>query len=224
MKKMASAKDTAYEQLRLRLLTGRYEPGMHLKEEPLARELGLSRTPIRAALRRLVNDGLATDEAGQGIRVADWTSDDIDEIFQLRILLEPFAARRAVQRAGAELAPRLRALNLDMAEGIAQGGAEGMVRVQAANQTFHRTLLDASGPSRTRTILVSLMINPVVIRGFYLYSAEELAQSLHHHQDLALAAEAGDSELARDVMQLHIRMAYKRFSNRRLGLLNGQHV
>lgn len=216
---MASAKTTAYEQLRLRLLSGQYPPGTQLKEEPLGRELGLSRTPIRAALKMLVDDGLATAEGSQGIHVADWSADDIDEMFQIRSLLEPYAVKRAVERGGAALVNVLRACNARMSEGIRVGGAQAMAQVQEANQSFHRALLDACGPSRIRTILLGVASNPVIIRGFYLYSPEELAQSLHHHEDLTLAAEAGDGELAQQVMQLHIRMAYKRFSSRRASFL-----
>lgn len=216
---MVSAKNTAYEELRLRLLRGQYSPGTQLKEEPLGRELGVSRTPIRAALKMLVDDGLATSEGSQGIRVADWNADDIDEIFQIRILLEPYAAKRAVERGGSALVAVLRACNERMANGIREGGSEAMVRIQEANQSFHRALLDACGPSRIRTILLGVTTNPIVIRGFYLYSPEELAQSLHHHEDLTLAAEAGDGDLAQHVMQLHIRMAHKRFSSRRARML-----
>ncbi len=58
--------EKAYETLRQRLVGGHYKPGTQLKEEPLAREFEISRTPVRAALKRLVEDGLATADAGQG--------------------------------------------------------------------------------------------------------------------------------------------------------------
>ena len=63
--------DKAYKLLRQRVVGGHYQPGTQLKEEPLARELGLSRTPVRTALKRLVEEGLATANVGQGIRVAE---------------------------------------------------------------------------------------------------------------------------------------------------------
>lgn len=56
---------------------------------------------------------------------------------------------------------------------------------------------------------------PIIVRSFYLYTPAELKQSLHHHQDLTLAAEARDGELARDVMQLRLRMSYHRFMRHR---------
>ena len=90
--------DRAYAVLRERLIGGQYGPGAPLREEPLAREFGLSRTPIRAALKRLVEDGLATADAGQGVHVAEWSERDLEETFHLRMLLEPYAARLAVGR------------------------------------------------------------------------------------------------------------------------------
>ena len=91
---MAKSRDQAYETLRARVIGGHYGPGTQLKEEPIAAEFGLSRTPVRAALKRLIDDGLATDDAGQGVHVAHWTEKDIEETFQLRMMLEPYAAYR----------------------------------------------------------------------------------------------------------------------------------
>ena len=66
---MPAASDKAYELLKQRLIGGSYAPGAQLKEEHLARELAISRTPVRVALKRLVQDGLATAEAGRGVRL-----------------------------------------------------------------------------------------------------------------------------------------------------------
>lgn len=211
---MQSGADRAYEVLRQRLVGGHYGPGTQLKEEPIARELGLSRTPVRTALRRLVEDGLATDAVGQGIRVAAWSDVDIEETFQLRMLLEPYAAYLAAQRGGDELVARLRASNDQMAQAIA-AGPEGIAGVQEANRRFHHALLDAAGSPRLRAMLDTIIDMPIIVRSFYLYTRAELEQSLHHHQDLTLAAEARDGELARQVMQLHLRMSYHRFMRHR---------
>lgn len=211
---MQHGRDKAYEILRQRLVGGQYGPGTQLKEEPLARELGLSRTPVRTALRRLVEDGLATDSAGHGIRVVEWSDWDVEETFQLRMLLEPYAAFLAAQRGGVALVERLQTSNKLMLEGIslAHGGIE---QVQSANRDFHHALLDASGSPRLRTMLETMIDMPIIKRSFYIYTPQELEQSLHHHQDLTLAIKAADPELARQVMQLHLRMSYHRFMRHR---------
>lgn len=212
---MRNSTDKAYEVLRQRLLSGHYQPGAQLKEEPLAREFGLSRTPVRSALKRLVSDGLATDDMGQGIHVAQWSERDIEETFQLRMLLEPYAASLAATRGGADLVQRLHASNAQMASAIACGGPQAVTQVQAANRSFHHALIEACGAPRLRTILETMIDMPIIVRSFYLYTPDELTQSLHHHQDLTMAAQAQDGELARQVMQLHLRMSYHRFMRHR---------
>jgi DNA-binding GntR family transcriptional regulator len=204
--------DKAYEIIRERLVGGHYKPGAQLKEEPLARELGLSRTPVRAALKRLVEDGLATADAGQGVHVSEWSEFDIDETFQLRMLLEPYAASLAVTRGGAPLVERLRASNGKMAAAIRARDTAG---IQEANREFHQALIEACGAPRLRTILETMIDMPIIVRSFYLSTPAELKQSLHHHEDLTLAAAAGDGELARQVMQLHLRMSHHRFMRHR---------
>src|SRR6476469_5010404 len=119
---MATAAERAYEALKQRVVGGTYAPGAQLKEEPIARELAISRTPVRAALKRLVDDGLATSDPNRGVRVAEWTDFDIDETFELRGLLEAHAAGLAARRGAAALAQRLDALNDEMERAIAKGG------------------------------------------------------------------------------------------------------
>ena len=212
---MRNGSDNAYELLRQRLIGGHYTPGSQLKEEPIARELGLSRTPVRTALRRLVEEGLATDAVGQGIHVAKWTEWDVEETFQLRMLLEPHASYLAATRGGPDLLAQLQASNVAMEEAIRLGGNAGTERVQEANRQFHRALLNAAGSSRLRAMLDTIIDMPIVVRSFYLYSPAELEQSLHHHRDLTLAVAAQDGELARQVMLLHLRMSHHRFMRHR---------
>lgn len=204
--------DKAYEIIRTRLVGGHYKPGTQLKEEPLARELGLSRTPVRAALRRLVDDGLATDATGQGIHVAEWSDFDIEETFQLRMLLEPYAASLAATRGGDELVAGLRDSNTKMARAIRERNIDA---IQLANREFHHALIDACGAPRLRTIIETMIDMPIITRSFYLSTPAELKQSLQHHEDLTLAAVAKDGELARQVMQLHLRLAFLRFMRHR---------
>src|SRR5713226_2530768 len=94
---MPRATDTAYEAVRQMILSGEAEAGSRLGEAELAETLGLSRTPVREALQRLGADGLVDVLPHRGARVARWTRDDLAEIFELRSLLEPYAAARAAR-------------------------------------------------------------------------------------------------------------------------------
>ncbi|MCG2591450.1 GntR family transcriptional regulator [Ramlibacter sp. XY19] len=212
---MANAADKTYEALKQRVVGGTYAPGEQLKEEHLARELDVSRTPVRVALKRLVDDGLATADPNRGVRVAEWTEADIEETFELRGLLESHAADLAARRGGVALADRLDALNDRMDNAIREGGDELPERLQEINARFHRAILEASGSPRLRTILTSLIDMPIVLRSHFISTLQDKVQSLNHHRDLAAAVRAGDGELAKQVMQLHLRVASHRFKRQR---------
>jgi DNA-binding GntR family transcriptional regulator len=210
-----AASDKAYEILKQRVVAGAYAPGAQLKEEHIARELDISRTPLRAALKRLVDDGLATAEMGRGVRVSEWTDFDIQETYELRALLEGRAAELAARRGGIELADHLDALNTEMAAAIALGGDALPGRLQDINARFHRAILDACGSPRLRTMLAGLIDMPIVIRSHFISTHDDKVQSLRHHEELASAVRLGDAPLACQVMQLHLRVALHRFRLRR---------
>jgi DNA-binding GntR family transcriptional regulator len=212
---MANAAGRAYETLKQRVVGGTYAPGAQLKEEQLARELQVSRTPVRAALKRLVEDGLASADPNRGVRVSEWTDFDIEETFELRGLLEAHAAELAARRGGVPLADRLDDLNEQMDRAIAEGGAALPQRLQEINSRFHWAILEGSGSPRLRHMLAGLIDMPIVIRSHFISTLQDKVQSLHHHRDLAAAVRAGDGELARQVMQLHLRIASHRFRRQR---------
>lgn len=91
-------------------------------------------------------------------------------------------------------------------------------RLQQINSLFHRAVLDGSGSPRLRAMLEGLIDMPIVIRSHYISTLQDKQQSLQHHRDLAAAVRAGDGELARQVMQLHLRVAAHRFKRQRQAL------
>lgn len=205
------ATDHVYDTLRNRIIAGQYEPGTQLKEEPLGKEFGLSRTPVRASLKKLVDDGLAVIEANRGVFVAGWTQWDIEEMFNLRELLEPHAAMLAAQRATAVDIQALHRINEQMAQAIAAKGEGVTLAVQAANRAFHSHVLEIARSQRLKSMLATLIDMPVITRSFFLYRTDDFQRSLQQHLDITYAIALGDGELARQTMQAHIRMAYRRF-------------
>lgn len=212
---MPSAADKAYEILKQRVVGGSFAPAAQLKEEHLARELDISRTPVRAALKRLVEDGLAIAEPGYGVRVAEWTEFDIEETYDLRGLLEGHAAALSARKGGDELAKRLDTLNDEMDQAIRKGGSALAEQLQTINSRFHHAILDAAGSPRLRGMLAGVIDMPIVTRSHFISTLQDKLQSLQHHRDLAGAIRAGDSELARQVMQTHLRVAQHRFRRQR---------
>jgi DNA-binding GntR family transcriptional regulator len=212
---MKRGQERAYELLRQRLVGGHYVPGTHLREEPLAQEFGLSRSPIRAALQRLVKDGLATADAGQGIHVAAWSDHDVEEIFQLRMQLEPLAAQLACERGGDPLVARLALFNAEMGAAIERDDDAAVEAIQEANRGFHLALLEYSGSPRLREFLETMIDMPIIVRSFHLSTRTERLQSLNHHLDITRAAELRDGEIGLHAMKLHLRMSYSRFMQHR---------
>mgnify|MGYP000878751869 FL=1 len=205
-------KDSLYVVLRQRVVAGFYSPGTQLKEEPLAREFGLSRTPVRSALKLLIDDGLATAEGGQGVRVTTWSDHDVEDSFQLRLLLEPHTAALAAVRGGDPMVTILRQSNVEMAEAIRQ---ENIQRIQDENRLFHLTLLEYCGSPRLRTILQNMIDIPMIVRSFYLANEDDLKQSLRHHEEITAAAIDANGDAARHAMQLHLSVSFKRFLRHR---------
>ncbi|WP_444633483.1 GntR family transcriptional regulator [Cupriavidus oxalaticus] len=218
---MKKGTEQTYEVLKKRIVAGHYTAGTQLKEEHIAEDMGVSRTPVRAALKRLIDDGLAVAEAGRGVFVAGWTRWDIEDMFRLRIRLEPFAARLAAERADPEIIGALKRCNEDMAGAIERAGVseEAIADVQAANSRFHRLLVDAAGSQRLKSMLETMIDMPIITRSFFLYERDDLLRSLQHHRDITMAVELGNGDLAEQLMSIHLLISNQRFMSRRLDSL-----
>jgi DNA-binding GntR family transcriptional regulator len=198
------AVDVAYEAIRARISTGDFPTGHHLREEELAEIIGVSRTPIREALRRLGAEGLVEYHKNRGAQVAAWSDQDLEEIFGLRALLESYAARLAAQRLQpAELA-RLTELADEM-DAVTATGEDGYVDViSKLNNEFHQLVLAGAGNRRLSNLLAGLVQVPLVHRTLSRYSEEQLLRSMAHHRELVAAFGARDPAWAESVMRSHI--------------------
>jgi DNA-binding GntR family transcriptional regulator len=193
-----------YSDLHREILTGKRRPGARLREEEIAETFGVSRTPVREALRRLSSDGLVELVPHRGAEVVRWAVDDVEELFDLRCLLEGHAARRAAERGGAD-PERLRDLcaRMEAHLGDADGRADEITRL---NLELHRAVHHAGG--RVLSDLVTRVLEvPLVRRTFDEYSADEMRRSFTQHRELVDAIAEGDGEWAQAVMRAHIRAA-----------------
>ncbi len=110
VERMRPIRDEVYQRIRKAIIRGVYKPGDRLQEEWLAEELGTSRTPVREALRKLEVERFVTYYPHKGTVVSEVSRDEIEELYQVRQLLEVFIARRAAKNAAPEDIARLRAV------------------------------------------------------------------------------------------------------------------
>jgi DNA-binding GntR family transcriptional regulator len=138
----------AYESLRTAILSGAFAPGSHTTQVAIARELGLSRTPLREAVRMLERDGLLELEPNQRIRIAPLSVADVEELYAMRIALETLAICKTVPSFSAqdiaELAELCEAASAE-ADAHASGSAARIARAQAAHDAFHARFIAGAG-------------------------------------------------------------------------------
>ncbi|WP_372916806.1 GntR family transcriptional regulator [Sandarakinorhabdus sp.] len=208
----ASASDRAYTEIRGLILAGDASPGTPLREEALADIVGVSRTPIREALRRLESELYASRTPGGRLVVAEWDSDDVAEMFALRAMLEGHAAARAARRMTAAGLAELKRCNAAIEAAVAQPQPD-IARFLTENRRFHDLILSASSSARLAAMLAGLVEQPIVRRTAARYDRADLARSAHEHDQMIQAFTARDEDWARAVMTAHIRRALHAFQN-----------
>lgn len=204
---MSKSSDKAYEAIRDMIVDGVFAPGDHLSEEHLSAEIGVSRTPVREALRRLDAEGLVEFTPNLGAVVTTWTEEDSDEIFDLRGMLESYGARRATIRATDEQIAELRRLAEQQYRESVERRAGHLERIAELNSLFHRRMQEAAASNRLGRALAALIEAPLMMRTFQKYTPEDLQRSAQHHLEIVLALEARDPEWAASVMLSHIHAA-----------------
>lgn len=214
---MSRASDRAYEQIREMIISGELASGDALGEEALAERCGVSRTPVRDALRRLEAEMLVRRTETQRSFVADWSLDDIEDVFDLRAILEARAARRAAVRMTDPALQSLRACNAAIARAIAKSPPDIDAFLEG-NREFHAAILAVAASPRLATLLNSLIEQPVVWRTAHQYGQDELRRSHGEHEELLAAFARRDGDWAESVMASHIRRAFHAYADAHRGL------
>jgi DNA-binding GntR family transcriptional regulator len=215
---MAAAVEKAYAAMRDGIMSGTYAGGSHLKAEDLAAAIGVSRTPVREALRRLHAEGLVDFVANRGAYVLNWDKSDVDEVFGLRMVLESFGAEVAATRRSAEQLAQLRDLAERMTAAARERPTHYLETIADLNTQFHKLVHTASGVKRLSPILLTVIQIPLTMRTFSRYSAEDLERSMAHHREIVSAFEARDGRWAGAVMRSHIIAAHHVFNGSYYGL------
>ena len=197
---------SAYESIRESIIKGVYKPGTRLTEESLANELNISRTPVREALKQLETEGLVTP-LKRGVIVKNYTPEDIRQIYDLRALLEGYAASQAAIHRTDEDIEKLVAANqpfIELFNSYKKSDWNTNKKIMETNNIFHDAVLDASKNEYIRVLISKVIVVPLVFRSFYWYNYEQLKLSIKAHNNIINAIINRDAERARTAMLEHL--------------------
>lgn len=199
--KAVSYKEKAYEILKTSIITHKLKPGEQMNERVLAEKLGISRTPVREALQMLENEGWLKTEPWKGTFVSDITVQDIKEVFQLRIALEPMVVELAAENMENKEIEKLEQLLHKQKLFFEQKNAPDFLKT---DMDFHMCLAQATGNQRLINILNNL--NDMIIRlGMYaIQTYNRYIQTLKEHQRIIDALKIRDAVAAKDAMIYHV--------------------
>ena len=196
-----TASAAAADLIRQAVVDGRVAPGQRLKEEELAQQLGISRTPIREALLVLQTEGLLEATPNRGATVRAYDAAELEEMYDLRAVLEGHAARRAATRVTTEQLDELRA-SCDRFSRLL--GGDDLPALVTENNLFHQVILGAARSERLAGMVRQVIALPLVYKSYVWYSPAQASASLHTHLQLVTALEQGDGERAELVMREHV--------------------
>lgn len=183
-----SAHDRVYRSLRTRVMHGELPPGQALTLRGIGRDFGVSMTPAREAVQRLVAEGALTISASGRVSTPELGTDRIEELASIRALLEPELGSRALPRAHPALIDRMEAINAAITDAVGRGDAVTYVRT---NLEFHRTLyLRAQSPAMLALVeTLWLQLGPTMRA---LYGRLRRNTPPPHHRMILGALKAGD--------------------------------
>ncbi|MBM3389778.1 MAG: GntR family transcriptional regulator [Betaproteobacteria bacterium] len=192
------------ERLRQQIFNRELEPGSWVDELKLAATWGISRTPLREALKVLATEGLVTMKVRRGAYVTEPSSDDVQQVYRLLALLESDAAGEVAASAHTGAVEALQALHDQLEKQVRQREA-----FFSTNEAFHFKLLELAG-NRWRTQIVADLRKVMKLnRHHSLFKKGRLSQSLAEHRAIMAAIHAGDAGAASQAMQRHFANSLK---------------
>jgi len=195
--------ETAYREIKLRILQNKYPGGFQILEDTLAQELQMSRTPLKEALVRCQNEGLIEILPRRGIRILPLTADDVADIFEVLSVLELLAVRLIASRKdNEESVSRLRVHVEGMKVALAKDDLDAWAQ---ADESFHRALADESRNPRLAASARTLLDQSQRFRMFTLRLREKPVRSTRNHEAVVNAMRRHDVDKAETEHSSHRR-------------------
>jgi DNA-binding GntR family transcriptional regulator len=198
-------REKVYEDLKSAILSGHYTPGEKLAEEHLAETLGVSRTPVREALHKLESEGLIRPRKKRGFNVSRDTKEDVEELFELRSILEGHTLRVISQIISEEILSELNESIQKAEEALRRNRIEEVFKW---NTRFHDTLHElVVDKTRLHRLIVDIRKYVLRYRKDTLRYPDGGRRAVEGHKKILLALRLKDPELCERVMREHIREA-----------------
>lgn len=205
-----SLREQVARALRAAIVSGELEPGEVYSAPGLGAKFGVSATPVREAMLDLVRENLVTTVPNKGYRVTTMDEADLDDITELRMLIEPPLAARVTPEIPAEDLPTLR----EMARAIIDGALVGdLVAYTEADRTFHLRLLEYAGNPRISALVADLRAHTRLYGLASLLESGELEESAREHDIILDAIERRDPQEVERLMRAHISQTRGRWAH-----------
>ncbi len=206
-----SLEEKVYLLLEEEILTGKLKDGEQLREVALSARLNVSRTPIRAALHRLSEEGLVELSANRGATVIGITREDIKDIYAVRMRLEGLAARLATERMSDEDKTHLTEI-VELSEFYLKRGDDE--KRGELDSEFHNAIFKASGSRHLNKILSDLHKNIKAYRKLSLKNTNRAEKSISEHREILEAILKEDADEAERLTSVHVEQAFLNFENK----------
>ena len=195
-------REIVYEQLKIQILTGKIAPGTRMMEVELAEDLGVSRTPVREAIRKLEKEALVVIEPRRGAYVSDVSVKEMVATLVVREDLEALAASLTAKRITKEELEGLEKKVTDYSEAIASGDMEQIIR---ADESFHHKIVALSGNKALIQLFSSVQELSLRFRYLYYEDFTRYENMPVEHKEILEAIRTGDGDAARIVSDNHVK-------------------
>ena len=202
-------RDVVFNTLRQAILKGELKPGERLLEIALAERLGVSRTPVREAMRKLEQEGLVVMIPRRGAQVASITEKDLNDVLEVRIALENVAIEKACARMTEEEMRRLWLAAKEFEHTIAEGN---LVKLAEADVAFHEVIYKSSDNRRLNQVLNNLREQIYRYRVEYLKEDESRNRLVKEHEKITRAIKERDVKAAQE-------LSFEHLENQRMGII-----
>lgn len=194
-------RDVVFQTLRQAILRGELKPGERLMEIHLAQKLGVSRTPVREAIRKLELEGLVLMIPRKGAVVAEITVSDLEDVLEVRMALEELAVKHACRRIRKEQLDELERLAEEFRVSL---DGDDVGECAQADMLFHDAIYESTGNARLIQILNNLREQMYRYRMEYLKDRQSHAQLLREHEEILDALKRHDERMALEVISRHV--------------------